>query len=89
MRSAWVLGSVLVLGVIGCGGTIDSTPGGSTRQSGAAGADIWTSKCGACHERPQPKLRSRSYITDAMSRHHRRVSLDEDEWAAVIEFMSK
>lgn len=52
-------------------------------------AKLWLGKCGSCHERPQPKLRSRDYIEAAAKRHKKRVPMDDDEWAAMIDFLSK
>ena len=54
--------------------------GGSTLNKPADGITTATAK---------PKLRSRDYIESAMKRHKKRVSLDEDEWQAMIDFMAK
>lgn len=81
----------IVCGLFGCSPAVDdvSTSGGQVPQGSPPIADAWLSKCGSCHERPQPKLRPRDYIEAAMKRHKRRVSLDDDEWAAMIDFMAK
>lgn len=65
------------------------TTGGQVPTGSPPIADAYVSKCGSCHERPQPKLRSRDYIESAMKRHKKRVSLDEEEWQAMIDFMAK
>lgn len=72
-----------------CSPAADDASGGQIPKGAPPVANLWMSKCGACHERPQPKLRPRAYIESALQRHKRRVSLDDDEWAAMVDFLAK
>jgi hypothetical protein len=51
-------------------------------------ADVWANRCGACHVPVEPGTRPRPIVEDAMSRHHERVQLTQDEWRELIEFLA-
>jgi Fe2+ transport system protein FeoA len=51
-------------------------------------AEVHAEKCGACHSLPAPRTRSREYLEQAFSRHHRRVHLTPDEWAAMVDYLA-
>lgn len=86
-----VVSAALIVFIAACSPAVGDagTSGGQVPTGSPPIADAYVSKCGSCHERPQPKLRSRDYIESAMKRHKKRVSLDEDEWAAMVDFMAK
>jgi Fe2+ transport system protein FeoA len=51
-------------------------------------AEVHAEKCGACHSLPAPRTRSREYLEQAFSRHHRRVHLTSEDWAAMVEYLA-
>lgn len=75
--------------LVACSPAAEDAGGGQVPKGSPPIANLWLSKCGACHERPQPKLRPRDYIESAMKRHKKRVPMDDDEWAAMVDFMAK
>ncbi len=52
-------------------------------------ARVWASRCGACHTPVEPGTRTRAHIEEALARHHTRVALSDDEWAAMRDFLAK
>jgi hypothetical protein len=46
-------------------------------------------KCGNCHTRVEPGTLPRATIEAAMARHRRRTKLTNDQWAELIEFLSR
>ncbi len=52
-------------------------------------ADVHRTKCGACHERVEPGMRSREELERALARHRNRVKLTEAEWGAMIDYLSR
>lgn len=51
-------------------------------------AAVHKSKCGGCHEAPEPGRRERSYAAAAMSRHEKRVRLTSDEWKQMVDYLA-
>ena len=52
-------------------------------------ARVHAGACGSCHRRVEPGMRSRAALETALSRHHRRVHLTDDEWRAMIDYLAK
>jgi hypothetical protein len=52
-------------------------------------AAVHRRKCGNCHTRVEPGLLPRATIEAAMVRHRRRAKLTNDQWAELIEFLSR
>jgi hypothetical protein len=46
-------------------------------------------KCGNCHTRVEPGALPRAAIEAAMQRHRRRAKLTEEQWAELVEFLSR
>ena len=52
-------------------------------------ADVHRAKCGACHDRVEPGMRSREELERALAKHRTRVKLTEAEWGAMIDYLSR
>jgi hypothetical protein len=48
-----------------------------------------TTRCASCHEAPKPGVRARAEVAKALSRHHKRVRLTDDQWEAVLEYLAE
>lgn len=48
-----------------------------------------TTRCGACHRAPPPDSRPRETLGVALSRHHKRVRLTDDQWEAVLDYLAQ
>ena len=48
-----------------------------------------SARCGTCHRAPQPDSRPREALGVALSRHHKRVRLTEDQWQAVLDYLAQ
>src|SRR5580698_8105790 len=48
-----------------------------------------STRCGACHMAPRPDSRPRQALEVALSRHHKRVRLTEDQWEAVLDYLAQ
>ena len=94
--AAWVL----VLAVTGCtSGTppraaqgpakpaISDAPEGDAIHTEIAA--LHRRKCGNCHTRVEPGALPRAAIEAAMLRHRRRAKLTEEQWAELVEFLSR
>jgi hypothetical protein len=77
---AWILAAAAA----GC-----SAPGPQVPDSARAVATIRTSKCGNCHEAPEPGSRTRAHLEDAFTRHKKRVHLSDGQWAAMIDYLAR
>jgi hypothetical protein len=51
-------------------------------------AEVHKARCGNCHVRVEPGARTRDELEAALSRHHERVHLTEDEWAEMLEYLA-
>ena len=51
-------------------------------------AQIHKAKCGACHLRVEPGLRTRAELESAFKRHRKRVKMSEPEWQAMIDYLA-
>jgi hypothetical protein len=51
-------------------------------------AQVHARQCGRCHTAPAPGSRSRTELTEALSRHRKRVHLSSDEWHAMIDYLA-
>jgi hypothetical protein len=52
-------------------------------------ATLHRRKCGNCHTRVEPGALPRATIEAAMLRHRRRAKLTEEQWAELVEFLSR
>ena len=74
--------------------TPGSTEPGATSSGSAppvsprAAQALWRAKCGACHLPVEPGSRGREAVVATMARHRKRLSLREDQWAAVTDFLA-
>jgi hypothetical protein len=97
MKSPLAFALVLVtLGAFGCSGA-SGEAGGSNAPEGSHGggvasreeiARLHRSRCGACHVRVEPGQRSREVLDAALTRHRKRVSMYEEQWAAMIDYLA-
>jgi hypothetical protein len=51
-------------------------------------AQIHQRQCSRCHAPPDPGSHTRAQLEDAFSRHHARVHLSTDEWAAMVDYLA-
>ncbi len=51
-------------------------------------ARIHKAKCGQCHKRVEPGLRTRVQLEDAFTRHRKRVHLTEEQWAQMVDYLA-
>jgi len=49
---------------------------------------IHRSRCGNCHVRVEPGTRSRAQLNDAFTRHHKRVRMNDREWASMVDYLA-
>ena len=79
----------LCLGASACTSEARSTSVGA-QAAGAVPpiAEVHVEKCGACHSLPAPRTRSREHLEQAFARHHRRVHLTAEEWAAMVDYLA-
>ena len=52
-------------------------------------AEIHHGSCGNCHTRVEPGQRTRAAFEKALSRHHTRVKMSDDEWVVLIDYLSQ
>jgi cytochrome c5 len=51
-------------------------------------AEVHKHQCNRCHTLPQPGQHPRSFVEQALARHHKRVHLTDDEWAQLIDYLA-
>ena len=51
-------------------------------------ASVWRSRCGQCHVPVEPGARARPVIDAAMTRHHKRLHLTEEQWSALADWLA-
>jgi cytochrome c5 len=100
IRSAVVAAPLALAFSIGCGPAAPpATTSGAAPESSEASAPtasagapeiarIHRSRCGACHQRVEPGARTRPVLEEALSRHHTRVHLTDEQWAAMIDYLA-
>lgn len=83
----WLAVGVAVISALAaaCGGT--SAVADSAEPSSDV-ARIHKKRCGSCHTRVEPGARTREQFEDALSRHHKRVHLRDEQWAAMLDYLS-
>jgi hypothetical protein len=81
-RALWMLP---LLFVAGCA----SAPETRSANDKPPIARVHAGACGACHTRVEPGMRSRAELEAALSRHHKRVHLSDDEWRAMIDYLAR
>src|SRR5215472_5434090 len=86
------LASVLTAGIVGAAalaGCSTESPGPAKTPTGSSEiARIHRARCGACHVRVEPGQRSRHVLDSALSRHHKRVHLSDEEWGALVNYLA-
>jgi hypothetical protein len=65
-----------------------TAPAAQAPEGAPAVATIRTTKCGNCHEPPEPRSRTRAHLEDAFTRHKTRVHLSADLWAEMIDYLA-
>ena len=45
-------------------------------------------KCGSCHAHVEPGEKSREQLERALSRHHKRVRLSDEDWALMVDYLA-
>jgi hypothetical protein len=76
---------VLAAAAVGC----SNAPGAQVPEGARAVASIRATKCGNCHEPPEPRSRTRAHLEDAFTRHKTRVHLSDDLWAAMVDYLAR
>lgn len=51
-------------------------------------AEVHKHQCNRCHRLPPPGAHPRPYLEDALSHHHKRVHLTDEEWAQLIDYLA-
>ena len=62
--------------------------GASAPTERSAIAKVHASKCGSCHKPPEPDMRTREQVEDALARHRKRVRLTSEEWAMMVDYLA-
>jgi hypothetical protein len=52
-------------------------------------AEIHHASCGGCHLRVEPGQRTRGELEKALSKHHSRVKMRDDQWVLLIDYLSR
>jgi len=52
------------------------------------GHQVALSKCGACHQRPEPGLHDRGFLVAELEVHRQRAPLSDSERRALLEYLS-
>ena len=52
-------------------------------------AKIHHSSCGGCHLRVEAGERTRGQFDKALARHHGRVKMSEEDWALMLDYLSR
>lgn len=63
--------------------------GATTAEGAPPIAKVHATKCGNCHTRVEPGQKSREELEDALARHHKRVTLTDGEWRAMIDYLAR
>jgi hypothetical protein len=66
-----------------------SGPGATPAPSTSSIRDVHTSRCGACHTRVEPGARTRDELEVALSRHRNRLTLSEEAWRKMVDYLAK
>ena len=49
---------------------------------------IHRSRCGSCHVRVEPGMRTKAQLEAAFTRHHTRVKMNDAEWASMVDYLA-
>jgi hypothetical protein len=79
---------VLLSAVAGCASSGADGGGSESPEPASAIARIHKSRCGNCHRRVEPGQRTRDEFEMALSRHHRRVHLTDEQWKEMVDYLS-
>ena len=52
-------------------------------------AEIHHAKCGACHKRVEPGTRTHDKLEKALSKHHKRVNMCDEDWKLMIDYLAQ
>ena len=52
-------------------------------------AEIHHAHCGSCHTRVEPGERTRAKLESALAKHHKRVNMNDEQWAQLIDYLSE
>ncbi len=86
MRALFILGSFAWLA--GCGSEPPFDPQSVPAQYREV-AEIHHAKCGGCHKRVEPGMRTREKLEKALVKHRRRVNMSEEQWGLLVEYLSQ
>jgi hypothetical protein len=74
---------------LGCAGSAPAPSNEATSEPAPSEiARVHHARCGACHQRVESGQRSRAELEAALSRHHKRVHLTDEQWAAMIDYLA-
>jgi hypothetical protein len=82
-------------GAVGCAGLVALAAGAvlaactpASSPDSPAVATLQQQQCGKCHAPPAPRMRTRVQLEDALARHRSRVHLRDDQWSAILLYLS-
>lgn len=52
-------------------------------------AEIHHAQCGNCHTRVEPGKRTRAQLEAALSKHHKRVKMSDEDWVLLVDYLSQ
>jgi hypothetical protein len=76
------------MGEVACGGGSGSSSPASASAPKSEIARIHRAKCGSCHVRVEPGERTRAELEAALSRHHKRAHLTEEQWSEMVDYLA-
>ncbi len=77
----------LLLPALGCGSP--SPPEANVPPPPQHVARVHRARCGGCHVRVEPGERTRPELEAALSRHHKRVRLSDEDWGKMIDYLAR
>lgn len=83
IRLAAAVGSILVALAAAC-----APAGPLGDREGTEIAQAHRSRCGACHLRVEPGMRTRAELEAALGRHRKRVHLTDKQWAEMVDYLA-
>ncbi len=85
MKTIALFFSSFIAFAVACGG---GEPPKTVEPKFAEVAAIHKAKCGACHKRVEPGLRTRDHLETALKPHRKRVPMTEENWSLLIDYLS-
>ncbi len=88
MRAWWIVRAGAMAGLMGAVVACGAAPPKVVDPKFAEVAAIHKAKCGRCHTRVEPGLRTHDHLEDAFKAHRKRVPMSEDNWALMIDYLA-